>query len=740
MRKCSMTYKQAKKTVGEARENLDMSTQSLLWSRELEVECFRIVEAAKEPPKVVPSFEDVKPTITRRTIGGDDETNLSLSDSEQPQTPPPPRRELVREPLSASSFRHKKRGKSAGRAAGRRLLLSPQKRRSSVTIEGKSADTLDTITGESAQAPLQSTESTTSLSSALLREKNSRRGSYASDNSSLLAGGSQESVCSADSTSGSRFRRTKREADGRRPSVSRLKLRQNSSEYKENSNQDDIPSNSIDSSTHTASESVATTAKKEKKKKKLKAIGPFASNDTLEPAPASKKTSTKKKKSKPLDESNHTFKSADSEESFSPRASRKLQKHLVASSPSTRSDDAKKKKKKKNRALDESDHTFKSAESEECLTPRTSRKLQQHLVASTTSMRADDVKKKKKKDRALDESNHTFKSADSEECLSPRATPRKLKKHLVSSSPSRRSDDAKKKKKKDRASEDSNHTTKSADSDEYLSPRARNKLKTHLYATSPSKSLGDEKKLSRRSSKKKSIAEANSAKTKPMLSASSSLMDNGNLAIPQEVLDAFADCDSSARKNSRLHVRLKKTPKKLQEETVSKPEKFKQDSADRRQQDSSLSLLSTASTSSTKTRMLPVLRTSPRSPTKETREKFHRPVKSCGTGSKLKYQRRSSDSGLHKDRFPSTPSKIQERYASFVANNCDSPESFLSTDDSFSASQCSDFFASPESNGSSAKTLPCFPSLSPNMFDTSMSSLTAPRQPMRRTSGMGDFL
>lgn len=42
MRKCDVTHKEAKLIVHKARENLDMSNESVLWSKELEAECIRV--------------------------------------------------------------------------------------------------------------------------------------------------------------------------------------------------------------------------------------------------------------------------------------------------------------------------------------------------------------------------------------------------------------------------------------------------------------------------------------------------------------------------------------------------------------------------------------------------------------------------------------------------------------------------------------------------------------------------
>jgi hypothetical protein len=48
MRKCEVTFKQAKEVVKEARLNLDLCDESMLWSKELQAECFRLVEIKKD--------------------------------------------------------------------------------------------------------------------------------------------------------------------------------------------------------------------------------------------------------------------------------------------------------------------------------------------------------------------------------------------------------------------------------------------------------------------------------------------------------------------------------------------------------------------------------------------------------------------------------------------------------------------------------------------------------------------
>lgn len=49
MRKCDVTHKEAKTIVHKARENMGMlSNESVLWSKELEVECIRVHQHQNE--------------------------------------------------------------------------------------------------------------------------------------------------------------------------------------------------------------------------------------------------------------------------------------------------------------------------------------------------------------------------------------------------------------------------------------------------------------------------------------------------------------------------------------------------------------------------------------------------------------------------------------------------------------------------------------------------------------------
>lgn len=73
MRKCSLSYKKAKQIVLEARMNLCLLEQSMLWSKELEAECIRIHEV----DKVIHQPMDTPPTITALIESSKDTTKKS---------------------------------------------------------------------------------------------------------------------------------------------------------------------------------------------------------------------------------------------------------------------------------------------------------------------------------------------------------------------------------------------------------------------------------------------------------------------------------------------------------------------------------------------------------------------------------------------------------------------------------------------------------------------------------------
>lgn len=634
MRKCSMTYKQARKTVALARDNLDMSKQSLLWSKELEVECFRLIDTQKKAEEQAAAEEQQSQRVDQSKlvthfVGGltgemKEQSNTETSESHAtPPSSPSASKKQLQEPLSA---RQKTRGKSAGRAAARKLLLSPQKaRRSSISRDVASSEP---STRKPSATPSQSSiESKPSLAVTLSKDEKDRRRSSLSDDSYQTGGcRSQDSICSADSTtSGSRFRRSKRSEDGRRKSLSRAAGLPTKSPS--------VNSADVDENVPPEGESGN---KKVKKKIKKKAK---SKEEVLTPSPAKRK----KKKDKSLDSSLHTSATEDSHEGYSKQNS----KPKVPKTPSKTKD-----------PLDKSStHSTRSSKSSKRKVPK-SKLLSVSPKLSTTN-----------KEQI---GNNLF----------------------------------------------------AEDSMGGVSNQFRPKTKEATDSKAPSSS--GERSPHRTSLRKISL---DGQRARESLDNPTVITDRATFTKDND--DPFEFCNPSPSETlrNRIHDKLRQSPTKRQKAPKIGIMEFEDDDPNQ----SSFRSLASNSSKSSKTRMVPVVRSSPKSPFRETNEKFLRPtnsLRSCGSNTKKKCKpRRASDFGMSKTGLLSSPSKAQDRFAAFIANNLDSPESFLSPE-SLSASQ-RDMFQSPESSPS--KTLPCFPSLSPT-FDDKSTSLTPPRQPTRQVS------